>query len=97
MYQTIPKGGRDVPHIPLKLDVIYYSNICNLLNGSNVHKCQVLIRFWLSGPMRQLIEWDNRVPRAESRPDYFSRMIKWREKHQEYKDKDLMLNHKKIV
>lgn len=36
------------------------------------------------------------MPRAESRPEYYARMIKWQEKHQEYKDRDLILNHKNL-
>lgn len=96
MYQPILKGGRGVPCIPLKLDVLYYCNIGNILNKPYIHKCQSLIRFWLSGPLRQLIEWDNSVPRAESRPVHYATLIKWREKHLECKDKDLALNHKTL-
>lgn len=96
MYQPIQKGGRGVPCIPLKLDVLYYCNICNILNKPYIHKCQSLILFWLSGPLRQFIEWDNSVPRAENRPVHYAKLIKWREKHLECKDKDLALNHKTL-
>lgn len=77
MYQEISDGGRDVPNVPLKLDTIFYSNVCTLLKKQFMHKCQTLLWFWLSVPFRFLIGWNNKGPKAEVKPEFYQRMVKW--------------------
>lgn len=96
MYQTIREGGRDVPCIPLKLDAIFYSNVCNLLSKTYVHKCQILMWFWLSGPFSFLVKWDNNVPKAEDRPDYYQQMDDRRKKYTECKDVGVIMKHREL-
>uniref|UniRef100_A0A3Q2X2I3 Reverse transcriptase domain-containing protein n=1 Tax=Haplochromis burtoni TaxID=8153 RepID=A0A3Q2X2I3_HAPBU len=94
MYQEIADGGKGVPNVPLKLDAIFYANVCTLLKKTYVHKCQILLWFWLSIPYRFLIGWDNKGPKAETRPEYFQRMVKWGRRHTECKEVDTIVNHK---
>lgn len=83
-----------MPCIPLKLDMIFCSNVCKLLKEAYIHKCQALICFWLSLPLRFLIEWDNKVPKPEDRPTYYRQMDRWRKKNKECKDVIIIINHR---
>lgn len=94
MYQEIADGGKGVPNVPLKLDTIFYANVCTLLKKTYTHKCQILLWFWLAIPYRFLIGWENKGPKAESRPEYFQRMVRWGKKHAECKEEDTVLSHK---
>ena len=37
MYRPVSEGGRDVPHFPLKLDCLFFSNLCVALSADVVH------------------------------------------------------------
>ena len=93
MYQPIEAGGRDFPHIPLKLDALFYSNICSLLSSS-VHKCHILIKFWLSVPLRFMVKWDNSKPKAEIIPLHFKKIVEWARKTPVCKVKENVINHR---
>lgn len=93
MYQPIEAGGRDFPHIPLKLDALFYSNICCLLSSS-VHKCHILIKFWLSVPLRFMVKWDNSKPKAEIIPLHFKKIVEWARKTPVCKVKENVINHR---
>lgn len=94
MYQEVADGGKGVPNIPLKLDTIFYANVCTLLKKPYIHKCQILLWFWLAIPYRFLIGWENQGPKAETRPEYFQRMVKWGKRHIECREVDTIQNHK---
>lgn len=59
-----------------------------------MHKCQILLWFWLSVPFRFLIGWNNKGPKGKDRPGYFQHMVKWGGTSQECKDVDVVMNHK---
>lgn len=59
MYQAVAEGGRDVPCLGLKFDVLFFSNLCVSLSRPVTHKYQWFVRLWFSHSMRQLCQWSN--------------------------------------
>lgn len=88
IYQSLEDGGRDLPNIPLKLDVLFFCNICNLLIADYTHRCQIFLKFWLTIPFRFITQWENSTPKAEAMPNYFCYIVKWFKKNKELISKD---------
>ena len=42
-------------HFPIKLDVLFYSNLCVALVAPQVHKFQFFVRFWFAARVRFLV------------------------------------------
>ena len=55
MYMAVEEGGRDVPHFPLKLEVLFYCNLCVSLVSPQSHKFQYFVRFWFASWGRFLV------------------------------------------
>ena len=53
MYQDVRVGGRGVPDVPLKLDVLFFSFLCNSVHGPSGHRFHLLLLFWLAFPLRR--------------------------------------------
>ncbi len=97
MYQPIERGGKDMPNLRLRLNVLFFSNACTLMMSPPEHKCQTLMKFWLALPLRSLlVAWDNRFPKAEVMPGYYKRIIVWAKKYKECWDRRLVLKHKEL-
>lgn len=96
MYRPINEGGRDVPHIPLKLDCLFFTNLCTALVGDISHKFQFFVKFWLSFPMRHLIPISNSVPKAETRPAWYEHVVVWSKANPACKEKDSCLSHRML-
>lgn len=97
MYQPIERGGKDMPNVRLKLNVIFFSNICKITMSPPKHKCHSLMKFWLAMHLRPLgVAWDNRSPKAEVMPLYYKGIISWAKKYKECWDSHLVLNHRKL-
>ncbi|KAJ8349432.1 hypothetical protein SKAU_G00245620 [Synaphobranchus kaupii] len=45
---------------------------------------------------RFLVEWDNRVPRAEKVPTHIMRVVRWAKGHKECGERDLVLDHRRL-
>lgn len=96
MYQAVEEGGRDVLCFPLKCDTMFFCNICVALSGPRIHKFPFFVRFWASGFFRFLVEWDNRVPRAEVASAQYLWVVRWAKRHAECGDRELALDHRKL-
>ena len=96
MYMAVEEGGRDVPHFPLKLDVLFYCNLCVSLVSPQSHKFQYFVRFWFSYWGRFLVGWDNRVPRGEVAPAHYVQVGRWARRYEECRDRGLALKHRAL-
>ena len=97
MYQPVERGGRDMPNLGLKFKVLFFSNTCRIMLNPPEHKCQPLIKFWLSIHLRPLVaKWENSFPKAEVMPDHYKKMISWAKKYKECWKRDSVVNHKKL-
>lgn len=85
-----------MPHIPLKLDCLFFSNLCVALVGEVSHKCQYFIKFWFSLSMRHLAPISNSIPKAETRPAWYEHAVVWSKANPACKEKDLCLSHKML-
>lgn len=94
IYQPIEAGGRDSPCIPIKLNVLFFSSLVKLLSEEFSHKCQCLLKFWLSFPLRPLVKWNNRLTKAEALPLHLGNIVKWIKNNPECLDANLRENHK---
>ncbi|KAI4890805.1 hypothetical protein NFI96_030933, partial [Prochilodus magdalenae] len=78
MYLGKDKGGRDVPDFPLKLDCLFFAQLCTRLAAPLQHPHQYFVRLWLSWPLRPLLStWSNSGPKAETLPDYYKHLVRW--------------------
>lgn len=50
--------------------------------------------FWLSFPLRPLVKWNNRLPKAEALPLHLINIVKWTKNNPECLDANLRENHK---
>ena len=96
MYQAVLEGGRDVPCLPLKLDVLFFCNLCVALVRPVCHKFQFFVRFWWGGHMRRLCPWDNKAPRAETLPQQYKHALRWARRHEECRDSGLVQSHRSL-
>ena len=65
MYMPQAKGGRGVPRVPLKLDVLYACFACNLVLERVEHKCFYFARLFLANTLRHLVPLTHVAPRAD--------------------------------
>ncbi|KAK1802550.1 hypothetical protein P4O66_004202 [Electrophorus voltai] len=78
MYLGKDKGGRDVSDFPLKLDCLFFAQLCARLAAPLEHPHQYFIRLWLSWPLRKVVRtWSNSGPKAETLPEHFDHMVRW--------------------
>ncbi|XP_048854239.1 uncharacterized protein LOC125722031 [Brienomyrus brachyistius] len=78
MYLGKDRGGRDVIDFPLKLDCLFFSQLCTRLAAPLEHPHQHFVRLWLALPMRRLVtSWTNLGPKAETLPVHYSHAVKW--------------------
>uniref|UniRef100_A0A672ZQ03 Reverse transcriptase domain-containing protein n=1 Tax=Sphaeramia orbicularis TaxID=375764 RepID=A0A672ZQ03_9TELE len=77
-------GGYEYIKRDRKLDVLFFSEICLLLPTTYTHKCQVLLKFWLTIPFMFLTKWDNRTAKAEIIPKHFQYVVSLSKKWLEY-------------
>lgn len=94
MYMPVPQGGRDVPCIPLKLEVLYVHNICKMIIEEKDHKACFFVKFWFSFVLRSMVNIRNVVPKAEKRPWHYERAALFLKAHPEILKKEVLLNHK---
>ena len=96
MYQPVAEGGRDVPCLPLKLDVLFFSNLCVSLAQPVLHKFQLFVRFYMSVSLRFMCPGDNLTPRAGSLPAHYSPLLRWARRHEECWDPGLVVVHRRL-
>ncbi len=96
MLAGIEAGGRDVPHLPLKLDCIFVSFLCRELSAPVVHPSGYFLRLFFAYQARQLMVWSNLAPRAEQQPWHFHHAARWLRVHPEASATVLRVNHKAL-
>lgn len=96
MRQGVPEGGRGVPDVPLKLDVLFFSFCCNGVKFPSGHWYHVLLMFWLSFPLRKWVKWENGRPKGEVMPPHYRQMMGWAKRHKECGEGDLGLDHREL-
>lgn len=97
MYRPVSEGGRDVPHFPLKLDCLFYVNLCVGLRSEVVHPCQHFISLWFSWARRDLVPgWSCSVPRAEMLPLHYKQAVWWGKKLPSDVGREALLDHRRL-
>ncbi|KAJ8358364.1 hypothetical protein AAFF_G00013210 [Aldrovandia affinis] len=66
MYMPVSGGGRGVPRIPLKLDVLHACFASRIFLERAPHGCYYFARFYLAGFFRHLVALSHVVPRSET-------------------------------
>ncbi|KAJ8361958.1 hypothetical protein AAFF_G00409130 [Aldrovandia affinis] len=66
MYMPVSGGGRGVPRIPLKLDVLHACFVSRVFLERAPHRCYYFARFYLAGFFRHLVALSHVVPRSET-------------------------------
>ena len=94
MYQDVRVGGRGVLNVPLKLDVLFFSFLCNSVHGPSGHRFHLLLLFWLSFPLRRLVVWDNMRPKGDTLPPHYRQVVGWARRHRECQERVLCLDHR---
>ncbi|KAJ8391316.1 hypothetical protein AAFF_G00091030 [Aldrovandia affinis] len=78
MYAPVAGGGgRGVPRVPLKLDVLYASFASRVFLERAPHKCFFLTRYYLAGVFRHLVVLTHVVPRADVRSLAYEAMARF--------------------
>ena len=96
MVQPVEKGGRAVPDIGLKMDVLFFTCICVMLVRPEPHAAFSFVRLWMAGSLRYLGRWDNSVPNAEQLPPYYWRAVQWAGRVKESRSKEVCINHRAL-
>ena len=94
MMAEIEAGGRDVPHLPLKLDCIFVSFLFRELSAPVAHPSGHFLRLFFSYQARQMLVWNNLAPRAEQQPWHYHHAARWLRAHPEASETDVRLNHR---
>ena len=81
MMAGIGEGGRDVPHLPLKLDCFFVSFLLRELATPVVHPSGYFLRLFFTNPARRLMVWNNLTPRVEQLPPHFEYAARWLRAH----------------
>ncbi|KAJ4940205.1 hypothetical protein JOQ06_026514, partial [Pogonophryne albipinna] len=96
MLAGVEAGGRDVPHLTLKMDCIFVSTLCREVSGPVVHPSGFFIRLFFSYQARELMAWSNLGPRAEQQPWHYRHAAKWLRAHPEAAGPEVKLNHRTL-
>lgn len=96
MFNPVNEGGRDVPHIPLKLDCLFVSSILAQLAEPSEHPSWFFLRLFFSYQARHVMRWTNDGPRAEAQPWHFSHAARWMSKYPEGKEVAVCLDQRKL-
>ena len=80
------EGGRDVPHLPLRLDCTFVGSMLGQMAGGVVHPSGHFLRVYFSYQARHMIAWSNAGLRSEQLPWHYGHASKWLKKHPEVKD-----------
>ena len=94
MYLPVAKGGRDVPRVPLKLDVLYSSFACRCLLQGVQHKCFYFVRLYLAFALRRLAPLSHVVPRAESLTAPYKAVVTLLRKRPSLVEREVLLDHR---
>lgn len=96
MLNPVNKGGRDVPHIPLKLDCLFVSSILTQLAKPFEHPSWFFLMLFFSYQARHVMRWTNDGPRAEVQPWHYKQAAKWLGKYPEGKEVAVCLEQRKL-
>jgi len=96
MLAGVEAGGRDVPHLTLKMDCIFVSTLCTEVAGPVVHPSGYFIRLFFSYQARELMAWNNLGPRAEQQPWHYRHAARWLRAHPEAAGPEVKLNHRTL-
>lgn len=96
MFNHVSKGGRDVPHIPLKLDCLFVSSTLAQLAKPVEHPSGYFLRLFFSYQARHVMKWTNDGPKAEVQPWHYRHAARWLEKYPEGKDRAVCLVQRKL-
>ncbi|KAJ8355174.1 hypothetical protein AAFF_G00088890 [Aldrovandia affinis] len=77
MYMPVSGGGRGVPRIPLKLDVLHVCYASRIFLERVPHRCYYFARFYLAGFFRHLVALSHVVPRSESPSPGYGTVIRF--------------------
>ncbi|KAK9543285.1 hypothetical protein VZT92_001076 [Zoarces viviparus] len=94
MLAGIEAGGRDVPHLPLKLDCIFVSFLCKQMSTPVVHPSGHFLRLYFSYQARRMLAWTNLAPRVEQQPWHYQYAARWLRAHPEASETNVRLDHK---
>lgn len=96
MLAGIEAGGRDVPHLPLKLDCIFVSSLFTQLSGPVVHPSGYFLRLYFAYQARQLMVWSNLAPRVEQLPWHYLHAARWLRANPEASLAAVKLSHRAL-
>ena len=96
MVQPVARGGRAVPNVALKLDVMFFVNICRMLAKPGSHAAFCFVRLWMSWNLRHLVKWDNTVPKAAQLPPYYRHAVRWAGHFRDCKAGSLCMDHRAL-
>lgn len=96
MCQEVRVGGKGVPDVPLKLDVLFFSFLCNSVRDSTSHRFHLLLLFWFLFPLRRLVVWNNMRPKGEVLPQHYKQVVNWAKRHKECQEGTLCLDHRSL-
>ena len=81
MLAPLGEGGRDVPHLPLRLDCFFVSFLLREVSSPAAHPSGHFLRYYFAYPARRLMAWSNLGPRSEHPPWHFAHAAKWLRDH----------------
>ena len=96
MLAGIEAGGRDVPHLPLKLDCIFVSSLCRELSFPIEHPSGYFLRLYFAYQARGLIVWNNLAPRVEQQPWHYNHAARWLQAHPEASNREIKIDHRAL-
>lgn len=96
MMAAIEAGGRDVPHLPLKLDCIFVSFLFSQLSVPVAHPSGHFMRLYFSYQARGVIAWSNLAPRVEQQPWHYHHAARWLRAHPEASGTGVLLSHRAL-
>lgn len=95
MLMALCEGGRDVPHLPLKLDCIFVCWLFKELSSPVVHPSGYFLRVFFSYQARHImVGWSQLAPRAEQQPWHYRHAATWLRTHPEARDPAVALHHR---
>ncbi len=68
MFNHVSRGGRDVPHIPLKLDCLFVSSTLAQLAKPVEHPSGYFLRLFFSYQARHVMKWTRAGATGGHRP-----------------------------
>ena len=92
MMAQVKDGGRDVPHLPLRLDGIFVAHLLKQRLGVVEQPTGYFLRLH----SRRLLQWSNLGPHAEQLPWHYRHAAKWVRANPEALDREVGPDPKRL-